>query len=208
MKILALCGSYHKNGAIDTLMDKAIEGIKSVDPAIEVEKVYLIDKKILYCKGCMVCFYDDPSKPVAQCVIDDDMQELSKKLNEADGYIFGTPIFMGTVTALMKTFCERFCWVLAKPGTWPIKGGPAPRTNRKKAAIIILSSGVVPAFMRMFCDDATKFFRESLPCILNAKITGSLYAGAVGCNQPQPGRYFSAALTLGEKLARAVSRLQ
>jgi len=97
-------------------MDRAIAGIQSVIPEVEVEKIHLIDKRIEYCKGCMVCRNDDPGKEIADCVIDDDMQEIYRKLDEANGYIFGNPIFMETVNAIMKTFSERFCWVLSKPG--------------------------------------------------------------------------------------------
>jgi FMN-dependent NADH-azoreductase len=208
MKILAINGSYHKQGTINTLMDKAIEGIQTVIPSVEVEKIHLIEQRIEYCKGCMVCRNDDPGKAIATCVIDDDMQEIYRKLNEADGYIFGNPIFMGTVNAIMKTFSERFCWVLSKPGRWPLRGCPTPRTQKKKAAILIMSAGIVPAWMRRFCDDATKFFRGSLPCMLNAKISGTLYAGSVGMNNPKSDRYFSKASALGEKLGRRMLLLQ
>ena len=189
-------------------MDRAIAGIQSVIPEVEVEKIHLIDRRIEYCKGCMVCRNDDPEKAIADCVIDDDMREIYRKLDEADGYIFGNPVFMGTVSAIMKTFCERFCWVLSKPGRWPIRGCPTPRTQRKKAAILIMSAGIVPSWLRRFCDDATKFFRGSLPCMLNAKIAGTLYAGSVGMSNPKSDRYFSKAAAIGNKLGRVLLRLQ
>ena len=80
MKILAINGSYHKHGVINTLMDKTIAGIKSLIPAAEVEKIHLIDQRIEYCRCCMTCRNDDPEKVIAACVIDDDMQELYRKL--------------------------------------------------------------------------------------------------------------------------------
>ncbi len=45
MKIFAICGSYNKKGTISSLMDEAIDGIKSADPNVEVDKIHLIDKK-------------------------------------------------------------------------------------------------------------------------------------------------------------------
>lgn len=206
MKVLAICGSYRKHKTIDTLIDKAIEGIKSVNPDLEIEKVYLIDKKIEYCRGCMFCFHVDPKKEVGECVIKDDMQELSQKLNQANGYIFATPIFDGTVTAIMKTFIERFSFCLSKPGNHPIKGCPTPRTKLKKFAIILLSSALIPPVFRMFCDDATKLFKECLPCMLNSKIVGSLYAGSVGIKNTNCDRYLNKAFSLGKKLAVKLDR--
>lgn len=207
MKILAINGSYHKDGTINTLMDRAMAGIKAVIPDVKIDKIHLIEKRIEYCRGCMTCRNDDPEKPVADCVVDDDMRDLCRLLNEADGYIFGTPIYMGTVTALMKTFCERFSLVLSKPGRWPLKGCPTPRSQRKKAVIVIMSAGIVPTWLRRFCDDATRFFRGALPCMLNAKLVGKLYAGAVGMNKPTADRYFSKATALGKKLGQVLSRI-
>ena len=46
MKVIAINGSYRKGRTIDTLIDKAIEGIKQVCPSAEVEKIHLIDRNI------------------------------------------------------------------------------------------------------------------------------------------------------------------
>jgi len=206
MKILAVNGSYHKEGVNSTLIDRAIEGLKTVIPDAEIEKIFLAEKNIEYCRGCLVCRNDDPAKPVARCVIDDDMTEISRKLEEADGYIFATPIFMGTVTAVMKTFCERYCWTLSKPGRWPLKGCPSPRSSRKKAIILMMSTAMIPPILRRFCDDASKFFKENVSCILNAKIAGILYAGSIGWDRKDPQRYLGKAEKLGKKLGRRLIR--
>ena len=52
-----------------------------------------------------------------------------------------------------------------------------------------MSTSVVPGYFRMFCDDATKFFKENLPCMLNAKVAGTLYAGKVGVGKTNPDNY-------------------
>lgn len=207
MKVLAINGSYHKDGVNSALIDRALGGLKSVIPETAIEKIFLAEKNIEYCRGCLACRNDDPDRPVARCVIDDDMTEICRKLDEADGYIFATPIYMGTVTAVMKTFCERYCWTLSKPGRWPLKGCPSPRTGRKKAAVVIMSTAVVPVLFRRFCDDATKFFRGNLPCVLNAKIAGSLFAGSVGWDKKDPDRYLGKAEKLGKKLGRKLTAL-
>ncbi len=108
------------------------------------------------------------------------MQTLyNTALDEADSFIFGTPVNMGQVTAIMKTFLERVCWVLAKPGNSPLKGCPEPRIKRMKKAIIIVSSGIIPPILRRWCDEATPLLKDICRTNLNAKILGSLYAGAV-----------------------------
>ena len=200
MNILAIMGSYRKGRTIDTLMDKAIEGAKanSADD-VHVDKLYLIDKNIEYCKNCMVCRKDDTDKSIAKCIISDDMQEIYPMIDEADGFIFGTPVNMGNVTAVMKTFLERTCWVFARPGKRPISGCPTPRTARKKKAVIILSSGIIPPIFRRWCDDATSLIKGQCICHFNAKVLGSLYAGAV--EKKGVDVYLNKAYNLGRKLA-------
>jgi multimeric flavodoxin WrbA len=197
-KLLAIVGSYRKGKNIDTLIDRSIEGAENVD-GVQVEKIYLIEKNIKYCNNCMVCRKDDPEKNIARCVIDDDMQEIYPKIDEADGFIFGTPVNMGHVTAVMKTFLERICWVTGKPGSYPLKGCPVPRSKKKKKAIIIISSGIVPPLFRMWCDDATSLIKCVCECNLGAGVIGNLYAGAVDVKGVEP--YLDKAYILGKKLA-------
>ena len=199
MRIVAINGSYRKGRTNDFLIDRAIDGVRSVDPEAEVEKITLIDRKIEYCKNCMVCRNDDPAKPIADCVIDDDMKEIYPLLERADGYIIATPVNMGNVTAVLKTFLERVCWVLAKPGRRPLPGCPVPRTKRKKRLIVIVSSGLILPVLRRFCDNATALIKDVGRCSLGTRMVGSLYAGGV---EKRGGEYYSGrAHRLGRRLA-------
>lgn len=204
MKVLAINGSYRKGKTIDTLIDKAIQGVKLVDSSIELEKIYLKDKNIQYCTNCMTCYDNNPDKPYARCVIQDDMQEIYPKMIEADGYILGSPINCGTETAVMKAFLERIVWVLSKPGNKPLKGCPKPRTNKKKAAMFIVSSGIVPPALRWFCDDASRHFNSTLKACFDTKIVSNIYAGAV--RNRGVSCYFDKAVNGGTKLAKELLR--
>ena len=205
MKILTINGSYRKGKTIDTLIDKAIEGIKQVDSSAEVEKIYLKDKNVKYCTNCMTCHDDNPDKPYARCVIQDDMQEIYPKMVEADAYIFGSPVNCGTETAVMKTFLERIVWVFSKPGNKPLKGCPNPRTNKKKVAMFIISSGIIPPALRWFCDDASRHFDSTLKACFETKIVSSMYAGAI--RNRSVSYYFDKAVAGGAKLARVATKL-
>ena len=198
MYIVAIMGSYRKGRTIDTLLDQAIAGALAAQPDTRVDKIVLIDRHIEYCRNCMACRKDDPSKSIATCVIQDDMQGIYPLLNRADAYIFGTPINVGHETAIMKTFIERTCYVLSKPGKYPLAGCPTPRTTKKKKAIAIMSSGIVPPLLRLFCDDATALIKEFCSCILNARLVGSMYAGAV--EKRGVDVYAAKAYQLGRKL--------
>jgi len=200
MKIVAIMGSYRKGKTIDTLMNKAIEGAKDGCSATNVEKIYLIDREIQYCRNCMVCRKDDPVKAIATCPIKDDMQEIYPLIDEADAYIFGTPVNMGAATAVMKTFLERICWTLARPGKRPLKGCPEPRSKQAKKAVLIVSSGIIVPLLRRWCDDATPLIKSVCQCSLNARLVGSLYAGAVEKRGVE--YYVDRAYNLGRKLVQ------
>lgn len=179
MKVLAIVGSYRKGKTIDTLVDRAIEGAKSAGADVAVDKVVLRDQHIEFCRNCMTCERDDPAKPYAKCVIQDDMQAIYPLVAEADAFVFGTPVNMASETAIMKAFLERLCWVMARPCGFPLKGCPEPRSARRRKAIIIVSAGVVPPLLRRLCDTATPAIRGFCGSNLNARVVGTMYAGAV-----------------------------
>ena len=196
-------GSYRKGKTIDTLINKAMEGVKASNNEAEIEKISLIDQNIEFCKGCMTCFKDDPAKEIAKCVIRDDMDSINPKILKADGYIFGTPVFMAHETAVMKKFLERICYVFAKPApkrrqlVLP-KNCPMPRSTRKKKAIIITSSGIISPRWKRFCDDATPLIKQTIKDSLNAKVVGKMYAG--GILKYGVDKYSEQAYNLGKKL--------
>lgn len=199
MKVLSVSGSYRKGKTIDTLVGRAIEGVLAAAPGATVDSVFLKDKHIEYCRNCMTCRNDDPAKPRATCVIPDDMQEIYPLLEAADAFIFGTPVNIGAETAILKAFLERVCWVMARPGCHPLKGCPEPRSARRKRAIVIVSAGVVPTILRRFCDRATAMVRDVCETCLNARVVGSMYAGAVEKRGADP--YLDRAYQLGRRLA-------
>lgn len=198
MNVLAIVGSYRKNQTIDTLVDRALEGATAGRTGDTVDKIRLAEQHIEYCRNCMACKKDDPAKPVADCILHDDMEVLLPKLVAADALVLATPVNIGTVTAVMKTFLERACWTLAKPGHRPIEGCPVPRTDKPRRAIVLVSAGTVPPWLRWFCDDATKLLKSWCDSCLGAKVVGSLYAGAVLSRGVD--RYLPKAGELGRRL--------
>ncbi len=201
MNILAIVGSYRKGHVVDTLVDRVLEGALQTHPGAGSEKIHLGDRRIEYCRNCMVCKKDDPAKPIAHCAVRDDMDELLPKLVAADALVFGTPVNIGAATALTKTFLERACWTLAKPGHRPIEGCPEPRTTKSRRAVFVVSAGTVPCWLRWFCDDATKLLKSWCGSCLGAKAVGSLYAGAV--EKRGVAAYEAKARALGRRLTAA-----
>ena len=97
MNLLAIVGSYRKHQTIDQLVDAALAGATAGRDGDVVDKIRLVEKQIEYCRNCMACKKDDPAKPIADCILHDDMDALLPKLVAADALVVGTPINVGTV---------------------------------------------------------------------------------------------------------------
>lgn len=80
-KVLIVSSSPRKHGNSDLLCDEFARGAK--DAGNEVEKVFLADKSINYCRGCGIC------NSTHKCVQNDDMAELNDKMVKADVIAFG-----------------------------------------------------------------------------------------------------------------------
>lgn len=201
MYLLAIVGSPRKTKATDTLVDKAIKGLKSTNPDCNVKKIHLADYDIRFCKDCLTCWKDTESEPYTKCVIQDDMDDIYKEIVKADRLILGTPVHMGFVTGIMMTFLERICWTFAKPGKnyLTVKGCPAPRTKLERKVVIIVVSGMIPPMYKQFCNWATSQIKQTVHDSLNAKTVGKLYAGDVWNRGVE--KYFDEAFKLGRKLA-------
>ena len=200
MNLLAIVGSPRKGKATDTLVNKVIEGAKSGNPNGTVKKINLSDHDIQFCKNCLACRDSKTQEPVARCSIRDDMDQIYEDVLNSDALIFGTPVHMGFATAIMMTFLERICWTFAKPERriLTLSECPLPRSEKKRKAVIIVISWIVPPIYRRFCDLATPLIKQTIMDSLNAKTVGNMYAGDVEHRGVE--YYFEKAFKLGKKL--------
>jgi multimeric flavodoxin WrbA len=99
MKLLGICCSPNEKGSTATLMSEAFKGAQS--EGAETELYQVAGKNIQPCQGCWSC------QKTGACKIQDDMQDLSNKILEADGIIFGSPIYFYGMTAQAKAIIDR-----------------------------------------------------------------------------------------------------
>jgi putative NADPH-quinone reductase len=200
VNLLAIVGA-RKEKSTDTLVDKAIEGARSVNADCKVKKVNLFDYKLEFCKNCMACRFSKSTDSWVKCAIkDDDYADLAQELEKADRLIVGAPVHMGFAPGIMTTFMERICWTFGKPGKnyLTIKGCPLPRSDKKRKGVIIISSGVVGPIYRKFCDQATPLIKQIFTDSLNCDLVGDMYAGNNEARGVEP--YLAKAFKIGSKL--------
>ena len=54
MKLMAIIGSPRKGGNTELLINQVIAGCRS-KTAVDLETLFVVEKKIEYCTGCMSC---------------------------------------------------------------------------------------------------------------------------------------------------------
>lgn len=100
MKVIGIAGSPRvKNSYTLRLVQAGIDG--AAHAGADVEAIDITRFRINYCKGCGNCY----RKGV--CFQDDDFPYILSNVINADGIILGSPDYIDSVTAQMKTLMDR-----------------------------------------------------------------------------------------------------
>ena len=99
IKVLGISTSPRIKGNSDLLLRRALTGAESAGASTEYVRLH--DYKISPCIECNACY------TTGICKVQDDYQQLQKKILDADRIIFATPIFFMTVCAQAKMLIDR-----------------------------------------------------------------------------------------------------
>lgn len=181
-KIVILLGSPRKEGNSAALAEAVAEGAAGA----EVDVFYLHGMKIAPCNACEACH-----GPAAKgCVIQDDMQRLYPKLEEAESIVFAGPIYWFTVSAQMKLAMDR-CYALIRPNGHAFAG--------KRIGLAFSYGGEDP--FDSGCTNAIRAFQDAFRFI-GAEIVGIVYGSAAGAGEIRSNKkVMDEARDLGHKLA-------
>jgi multimeric flavodoxin WrbA len=114
MKILAINGSHSGHrGYTRFLVDRLLAGAARV--GAETKVVDLAALKINRCLTCQKCQEEietpvDPDRFRPHCVWDekDDVRNVFARMMDADIVVYASPIYIFSITSLLKTFIDRF----------------------------------------------------------------------------------------------------
>ena len=99
MKVLMLNGSPRANGNT-ALALKELEKVFAAE-GIEVETVQLGNKPIRGCVACGGCY------KAGRCILDDSLEELAAKFQEADGLVVASPVYYASANATLIAALDR-----------------------------------------------------------------------------------------------------
>jgi multimeric flavodoxin WrbA len=103
-KITLIVGSPRKNRSCNFLVDKAIEGIKSVSNDFEIKKVQIADYNITPCNGCDQCLRPPNDCPLVE---KDDTKKLEDLIIGSSALIIAAPNYFGSVSSQIKVLIDR-----------------------------------------------------------------------------------------------------
>ena len=98
-KVLIISSSPRQGGNSETLAASFAQGVQ--EAGNQVETIYLREKQIGFCKGCLVC------QKTGRYVIHDDAAEIAVKMHDADILAFATPVYYYSVSGQLKTMLDR-----------------------------------------------------------------------------------------------------
>jgi len=148
ISVLALAGSPRKGGNSDTLLEKVLDGIRSVED-VSVTKIYTNNCKMVACQSCGGCEKD------GVCVFEDDMSPIYEHLLNLSILVVASPIYFNNISAQLKAVIDR-CqshWYdhyvlksLTARTNWPRKGIFVSARGQKGLEIFKYPDKTIKAF--------------------------------------------------------------
>lgn len=104
MIVLMINSSTHEKGCTYTALSEVARALQ--EEGIDSEIVWLGTKPVSDCLNCGYC------KKEGRCVCGDVVDDVIEKAKQADGYVFGTPVYYAHPSGRLLSFMDRL-WITA-----------------------------------------------------------------------------------------------
>ncbi len=157
MKVLLLNGSPKANGNTAIAL-KEMEKVFLAE-GIETEIIHVGNKDIRGCVACVSCYQ------TGKCAIDDIVNEIAPKLEEADGLVVGSPVYYASANATLVALLQRLFY-----------STHFDKTMKVGASVAIARRGGCSSTF----DELNKFFTISGMPVASSQYWNSVHGGAPG----------------------------
>lgn len=100
MKVLCINGSPRiKNGCVYRALEEMVKVFES--EGVEAEIVTVGNQPIRGCIACGSCY------KTGKCVFDDEVNQIAKKFEEADGLVIGSPVYYASANGTLISLLDR-----------------------------------------------------------------------------------------------------
>lgn len=160
LKVLLVNGSPHAKGCTFTALAEAAEALKT--NGIDTEIMHLGTRPISGCLACGRCL------KTGRCFMDDPVNVFLDKASDADGFVFGSPVYYASASGQLTSFLDRVFY--GKSGLF---------TNKPGAAVVSCRRGGASAAF----DQINKYFTMN-----NMPVVSSQYWNQVHGNTPEEAK--------------------
>lgn len=101
MKALLINGSPHEKGCTYTALTEVERGLR--EQGVDTEIFWTGDQALPPCSGCNAC-----RQGLGKCRFTDCVNQLEARIDETDGFVFGSPVHFGGMSGNMVCFMDRF----------------------------------------------------------------------------------------------------
>ena len=99
MKVSLVNGSPHKNGCTYTALTEMAETLN--EEGVDTEIFWIGTKPLAGCIACLKC------AELGRCSFDDRVNDFLDLVNDADGFIFGSPVHYAAASGAITSFMDR-----------------------------------------------------------------------------------------------------
>ena len=180
MKVLLVNGSPHKTGCTYTALNEIAKVLE--EEGIESEILWLGKEPVPDCIACLSC------RRRGVCVYNDSVNDIGARIDEFDGFVFGSPVYYSGPTGAICSWMDRFFYTYSS------------KLARKPVASVVSArrSGTTATFERL-----NQYY---LMC--NMVVVGSQYWNNVHGSKPEDVEKDEEGLqtmrTLGRNLAYVI----
>ena len=169
MKVLLFNGSTRNNGCTYLALDQVAQTLRQA--GIETELLQLGGKPVRDCLGCNRCAEN------GQCVFSEDVVNLwIRKARQADGFVFGSPVYFAHPTGQMLAVMDRLFYA----------GGDA-FAHKPAAAVVTARRAGTTASLDVLTKHFTNANAGGVLHLLEHGIRPCPRAGRSGPRGPEPG---------------------
>ena len=157
MKVLLVNGGPHKNGCTYTALNEIAKELNN--EGIETEIFWIGIKPIAGCIACHKC------SEIGKCVFNDVVNEFAQKAQEADGFVFGSPVHYAAASGAITSFMDRLFYSnFSNPDMFRLKPAAAIVSARR--------AGTTATF-----DQLNKYFSMNQMPIISSRYWNMVHGG-------------------------------
>ena len=150
MKVILVNGSPHEKGCTYTALETVAKTLN--EEGIETEIFQLGTKPLVGCTACGAC------AKTGRCVFDDRVNEFLELAEEADGFVFGSPVHYASAGGAIVSFMARAFFAGSNSAKMPFTLKPAA------AVVSARRAGTTAAF-----DQLNKYFTISQMPVISSR---------------------------------------